>query len=427
MMNTINNLTFFFLFFVSVWSFKTNLLLLLNKKANTYVYINLILVFFYIIPNIIDFTYNLEFSSVFPEIQESIDNLNISIFYNLYFAFVLLFFSKKAQKQISISSNQMSYIVGVKLISFYKKYRFIIWLLFISPFFLVLLYGDLNYYSYYLLRGLVFNNEVPYSHSIIDKFVTISVLLGVIILTAELLIKKNFKKFIGHKILFINIIIFLLFWIHGKRSIVLVFIVSLFILIVITNAISIRKIKSFIFFSIVFFSCFIIYYGKNITDDYEETYKNFRIDFGRDYGVKFAIHNDLYLNRSILPKPFSSYLFNLTFYVPREYWQDKPQTYAVYFTNSSFGNYGGDKLYGWGLTTSVFAEAISNLGFFGLFFAPFIINLIAKNELKSKNPFLKLFSILVASLLLLLQLIAFMPIFLVYLYLLLNDKIRLNG
>ena len=141
------------------------------------------------------------------------------------------------------------------------------------------------------------------------------------------------------------------------------------------------------------------------------------MDYSRDYSVKFSIYNDLIIERNILPNPLDSYIFNVLQFIPRTYWEDKPYPYAVYFTNSVFGNFGGDRLYNWGFTTNIIAEAISNVGSFGFFLAPLIIIAILHFESTSKNAIFKLLSIMIAVLLFVLQPASFAIIILFYLIL----------
>src|SRR5690606_802452 len=217
-------------------------------------------------------------------------------------------------------------------------------------------------------------------------------------------------------------LLIILFWIHGKRSIVASYIVIQYIFLLISNAIDTKKIVFQLVLVLCGFVTFLISYGKNIASNAYETYLGFRLDFTRDYGVKFALYNDLIISRHILPYDFASFIFNFTFYIPREFWALKPQPYAVYFTNSAFGNFGGLETYGWGLTTSIFSEHISNLGWLGLISSPILIAYVLNKESKSNNPLFKLLSILISILLIALHPSAFMVLILLYLVLLIKGK-----
>src|SRR5690606_34653151 len=197
---------------------------------------------------------------------------------------------------------------------------------------------------------------VPDSHSFISKAVLFGVILGAFLITSIILDKRLYNRDRRFIIPFIFFFLFVFFWIHGKRSIVANYIVIQFGFLLISQAISAKIILRQLLAVLVIFVLFLIGYGKNIADNAVDNYYSFRLDFTRDYGEKFAIYNDLLLERYILPYDWASFLFNFTFYIPREWWIDKPHPYAVYFTNSVFGNYGGSESYGWGFTTSIFGE-----------------------------------------------------------------------
>lgn len=412
----------FLLLFVSLKSFFLVLSLISKGIVSGYLFVIVVFIVFYVTPSLIDTFYNIKFIDVYPEIQSALGDNNVNILYNIYIS-VILFFLVKFAKKNNDKKNELSYFnaTGDNLYRIYVKYKIVIWILFMFPIGVTFVIGDLDYYSTYLARYMIVN--IPGSHSIIDKLVLLGVLFGGFIITSLYYQKRKNNSFIIHLVVFTLLIVFLYFWIHGKRSIVVIFFSIFLILMMITKAISIKNIKKLFLVLFLSFFAFMSFYGKGTDGTIEDVYKIARIDFGRDYGVKFVIYNDLLLDRHILPSKLSSFIFTSTFFIPRTMWSEKPQPYAVYFTNSAFGNFGEDYQYGWGLTTSIITESISNLGFLGLFIGPFIVFWILKNEKRSTNPIFKLLSILVAMLLLLLQIIAFMPIFLLYLWLLFkNDK-----
>lgn len=414
------------LFFATIKSIFAIVSLALKGKVSGYLFVISVIIIFYIIPTFIETFFNIKFTDTYPEIQKALSSDNVNTFYNIYISIILFLFVRFAKKGHH-KSYGLSYFnaTGENLYKNYKKYNILIWILFLLPVIIIFIIGDLGYYSSYLARYMVV--DIPDSHSIIDKLVLIGALLGVFIITSLYYKKRKNNNFIIHLVLFVLFVVFFYFWIHGKRSIVIIFFSALLTFMMITKAISIKSMKRLFLALLVSFLTFMSFYGKGTDGTIEEVYKVTRIDFGRDYGVKFAIYNDLLLDRHIVPSKLSSFIFTSTFFIPRAIWQNKPQPYAVYFTNSAFGNFGKDYQYGWGLTTSLIAESISNLGFLGLFIGPFIIHLILKKELKSTNPTFKLLSILIAILLLLLQIIAFMPIFLLYLWILLKENKKENS
>ncbi|WP_115621529.1 O-antigen polysaccharide polymerase Wzy [Chryseobacterium indoltheticum] len=395
----------------------------MKGKISGYLFVILVFIVFYVVPTLIDAFFDVQFADVYPEIQKALDNDNINLFYNIYISLILFFLTKYAKKE-SIGNNGLTFLrtTGDNLYKIYNKYKILSWALFLFPICVIVITGDFNYYSTYLDRYKVIN--VPESHIIINKLALIGVIIGAFILTSLFYQKSKKNKFSIHLQLLVFLLLIFYFWIHGKRSIVITFLSTFLALMMMTRAIPIKRLMNIALVLIFGFIGFMGLYGKGTEGSLDVVYKKLRIDFGRDYGVKFVMYNDLVLERHVVPSKFSSFIFTTTFFIPRDIWQDKPHPYAVYFTNSAFGNFGDNHFYGWGLTTSIISESISNIGFLGLFIGPYIIFLILKKERISTNPPFKLLSILVAILLLLLQIIAFMPIFLLYLYFLFKENKR---
>ncbi len=411
--------------FAVIYALKILIVKLKKQLISSYLFILPVLIIFYIVPYFLDTIFKIEYDT-FYYIHESIKDNVVKLFYNLYITAVLIFFIRRA-KINSIKLENFKFILkntSISLISIYDKYWYLFWLIVLFPVFYITSFGDLNYYSTYLTRSIVNSGNIPESHLVINKLVLASVLVSVFIITV-LFSKKRFQgKIIIHLISILAILILFYFWVHGKRSIVAIFLTTLITLSLVVNSISFKKLIIVSFVFLISFIGFLSLYGKNITNDFQDTYKALRTDFSRDYGVKFVMYNDLMLERNILPNKFDSFVFTLTSYIPRTIWPEKPYPYAVYFTNSAFGNFGDNELYGWGLTTSIFTESISNLGYFGLFFGPFIIFVILRKEATSTNPIFKLLSIIIAILLLLVQAVSFMVLIFIYLIMLYKEKNR---
>lgn len=406
-----------------VWIFK----LLKRKIISGYLFLIPVFLTFYVVPILTDYLTEIPFDN-YSLIFKAMNDRSTSILYNLYATFInilLIYFAKKKSNKIDIlqSIGLQEIKINTFLINLYRNYKFLIWLLLILPLIMFLFSDKPDYYYYYLGRS--YDYKIPEIHNLLSKLSLLSVIIASFLVTVFLSSKKYSNNNNILLLPFVFIIVFVDFWFHGKRSVVAIFLLCLLMLLIITKVVSVKKILRISIIILFFFIVFLQFYGKNISDDKAETYNAFRTDFSRDYGVKFVIYNDLLNNRPILPQRFSSVIFNLTFFVPREIWPDKPQPYAVYFTNSAFGNFGEDKLYGWGLTTSIFAESISNFGFLGLFIAPLILLWIIKKGEKSSNPIFKLLSILISIMLLLVEPIAFMILILIFFILMMIPNKRM--
>lgn len=414
-----------FLLLVSLYSILSVFSLIKRGRFSGYVYVIFIVLIFFVSHPILDTFGQIAFLDYYPEIIKTLEDDTVAIVYDIYISLFLILLVKGAKKNINnerkIIFDNIARETGMRLYILFKKYNFIFWFIFIFPLLVTLLIGDYGYYSSYLERYFI--EERPKSHTIIDKLVLIGVLLGGFMAVSVLYKKRmNPRSVVLPTMLFIFLVEGIYFWIYGKRSIVVLFFVLYIVLLSITKAVSIKKLLRYVFAILILLISFMNFYGKGVKENLEETYVTMRVDFGRDYGLKYAIHNDLILDRNIVPYKMASFIFIGTFFIPREIWAEKPHPYAVYLTNSAFGNFGESHMYGWGLTTSILSEAISNLGFLGLFIGPYIILYILKREVRSSSPFFKLFSILVAILLLLLEIIAFMPLFVLYLWMLLKEK-----
>jgi|GEM_PF-2137897 len=397
-----------------------------ENRANGYSFFIPVFFLFYVFPVFTDFATGLGFRPFYRLINESLANSTTTIIYNFYISALLLLFIKHSKSLNSdllnvYKENQIKIALG--FIKIYQKYFTLLFIILAIPFVITLLYGDFTYYSTYNRVGLF--DEIPESHGLIARLMLLNVILVAFLINTILLDKRIFGRNRTFLFPFLFIILIACFWIHGKRSIVANYIVIQYTFFIISKAVPNRIILRQLLVVLAIFIVFLVAYGKNIADNAIDTYYGFRLDFTRDYGVKYAIYNDLLLERHILPFDFASFLFNITFYIPRELWEAKPQPYAVYFTNSVFGNFGGDDSYGWGFTTSIFGEHISNLGWLGLLTAPWFVYLIFKIENKSSNPLFKLLSILIAVLLIVLHPIAFMVLLLLYFILLIRGDKRI--
>ena len=151
-------------------------------------------------------------------------------------------------------------------------------------------------------------------------------------------------------------------------------------------------------------------------DDWDQVYHNMRVDLGRDDVTKMTIYAELYPDElEILDYPFQSFLFTATMYVPREWWSDKPWPYAVYATSALLQI--RSQYVGWSMTTGILDETIANVGWLGLLLGPLTISWIARMGDRNQTAIIQLLTVIVGSLMLVLQIAAFISIFLLWLVL----------
>lgn len=146
--------------------------------------------------------------------------------------------------------------------------------------------------------------------------------------------------------------------IKSKKSIFFIIIVALMILLVYGN-----------------------YYNEDVTQD-EDSYLSFRVNYGRDDTLKMTIFSEIN-DEKILEHRGQTLLYYLTFYIPRDLWEDKPYPYATYFTSALVGLDTVTNL-GWNMTTSIYDEVFSNFGWLGIILLPFVMNKIL-NSIAKRN------------------------------------------
>ncbi|MGF3213660.1 O-antigen polymerase [Facklamia sp. P12945] len=174
---------------------------------------------------------------------------------------------------------------------------------------------------------------------------------------------------------------------NGKRTLfaLIVFaILSVDILKAPRGRFPIKKVVSGSLFILIFFLAYAFIIDKHTAN--VTTIDNLRLYFFRDVDVKFSIY--ALLN----PKEYKmfdywgqSYLYNILFYIPRSFWPNKPYPYDIYVTASALG-YSPGTIISWNFQTSLFGEAISNLGWLGIPFSLFLLNKFIKISEQTKNP-----------------------------------------
>lgn len=371
--------------------------------------------FVFILPLILDIFFGVPAYTNFPGFYEAEKSKLISYIYNLFILFVSYFnWFARGKETIEINFRD----IGI-------KFDILLLILMLVPIFLFLLAPDQSYYKIY--GGNPARNyslEAAAYHGFINVSSFISVIFGAYLIS----------KYISKNILFgifVFIIILVDFWLNGKRTIVLLFSFFLGLLFWLKY----RNFKT-IFLILTLFLSFLIYsnwYQSNVRDlgnqvSAEENYENIRIDFFRDQRVKMAIYSELYPHQmKILSYPGQSFVFVGTFYIPRSMWLDKPYPYAQYFTSALF--FSDAKLWGWGMTTSIYDEFIANFGFFGVIFLQILLFYYFKSVNKVNSNYFKIFSLFLVMLLFMVQIIAFMAIYIFGLvwFLKLKNKFRLKG
>ncbi|MDM1496783.1 hypothetical protein HX063_15450 [Myroides odoratimimus] len=336
------------------------------SKPNYIVPLYAVFLLFFWIPLILDTFIGIpDYSFKFNVLNKIVRNSLVGVYYNLYVCFLILVFSFYSRKRyFNVNVADIDYLLQVVF-----RYKKLIYFVVALPLILLFFVDNPLIYLYY--RAL--NDNYQVQSSFIDAILLNSTFLSCLLGSVLLFVESNYgnKRTKGLRILIVLILLLFAVIINGKRNVVPVIIVIYFSLIYFRGDFSIKKlIRTLVFSGVLLFS-FISFYGKYSNTVPTENYARTRIDFGRLEVTKFVIYNEIVLNRSILEFRGQSFLFNTLIFVPRSIWEDKPQPYAVYMTKELL-NFREVEYLGWSMTTSIFEESISNLGFWLALFFPFV-------------------------------------------------------
>ncbi len=146
---------------------------------------------------------------------------------------------------------------------------------------------------------------------------------------------------------------------------------------------------------------------------HEDAQENMRIDYTRDSRVKMAIYAELHPDSMrILDYRGENLVYYATCFIPRSLWENKPYSYASYFTSALLNVYPRDL--GWGMTTGTFDEAIANTGLAGLLIGPLLILWICRLGDTTHNWNAHILTCIVVCLMMSVELVAFMPLVLIW-------------
>jgi hypothetical protein len=208
-------------------------------------------------------------------------------------------------------------------------------------------------------------------------------------------------------------------WLNGKRHLFVIALLALWYVFWqrgIARRASFYIIGLLLAYSILVFS---VVYQENTrgisirSSGLENFYESLRIDYARDDRIKMALYAELHPDViRILEYRGQSLLFDLTMYVPRQVWPDKPLPYAQYFTSAMLMS--PPRMWGWGMTTTWLDEAIANFGWLGMLLGPLFPAVLCRVGDSAANALAYSLTALTSSLLLAVQLPAFAPLFWVW-------------
>lgn len=379
---------------------------LLNKRISTLSFMYIIFYIFYILPLILSYNssdifykmylYNESFYNDSSMLISSIINIIIvSFFIYIYRTkkIILNFNLEKYSKNFTIISLSIFVFLGFSLILLMVK----------AP--------DPSIYLVYAQVIYDYDPVLREYHSIVAIFCRLMIFFSALYFLFINKTKYSFIWYFG--------IAFIVCWIAGKRSFVayslLIFLVSLFL----NSNVKPSKMLVILIFSFLGFSVFSMSYQNNIRGFEDssniEKKENFYLDYSRLQNERYVIYS-LLRDQDVVPYVGASMLYNITFFVPRSIWSDKPYPYAVYYTNNFF-NVELDNRLNWGLTTGLLDEFIANFYWFGVIFYLVLIRVFVNFNDKYLNRFSGLVGIMVGCLMVILHFAAYSYIFIFWLFL----------
>ncbi|RNA67734.1 hypothetical protein [Alteribacter keqinensis] len=394
--------------------------LILNGYYRVIYFIVIIFYIFFVVPSIMNVVFGVPEYSSQPAFSGLHEDFLVSGIYNLYIIYISFIFHIFG-KNSNISSYKLSiYKVGgskgLYLLSILVAVLFLF-----SPVLLLLFAPDPSVYLNYGVstRGLL-DGESQDFHNTINLFTRIASFSALFFI---FIIRKHLIQLI----IILSPYLFIIFWLNGKRSIVISFLLLLIIILIMKGML--KGLKGVVVGVGILIICISFFFGyQQIIDNLisydldRDHYQDYRVNFGRDDVTKLTILSELDDNRQILEKRGQSFIFYLTIFVPRELWNEKPLPYAQYMTSAIFNT--EPRLWGWGMTTSVLEEFIANLGFIGGIIAPFSIITLARIGDRASNSLLFLFTILITIFFLTVHLSSFFVLFVIWAVWALKDHFK---
>ena len=246
------------------------------------------------------------------------------------------------------------------------------------PGFLVLLSPDPFVYSEYSIRV----PEPSTAHLSMFFHIWVVQSIQFSILAAGIILIR--AKRVWACILWLAPVIFSDCWLHGKRNAVAIALAMLLYALWRRGILTRKRlyvVGATAFLCLFAFSFYYIgkvrYSSKFLAkQSYEFFYDFLRMDYGRDAVIKLVIFAELYPERiRILDYRGQSAVIIATVWYPRPFWPSKPESFGTHVTTAAMH---GPSPGGGSTTTSVLAEAIANLSWFGWLIGPLILSLVCR-------------------------------------------------
>lgn len=391
------------LLWLSLWSLRVLRELAKGQVASASIAI-LIHFIFVGVPLGFDLTGNLPDYRFWPTYRYSSEDYQTNLIFLVYMAICPPIWWYTTKKQRMVAIQKISPRLNKEFHRYLQNLVPFFWLILISPLVLLMFAPDpFVYLDYAAIVREEFAGPTFDYHLYISTATTVALLAAASLLYAA--------KRVWPMLVVLSPFVICAMWLNGKRACVVIWLLLLVIVLRMRGQLQgFRLILAcslalgiFVGYSFTYQSR----YRSNSVLTMEAAYQNYRIDFGRDQGIKMAIYGELnpqYVQ--ILEYRGQSLLFDMTFFVPRSAWPDKPWPYAVYSTAAAL-NFPMDYI-GWGVTTSILEEAVANFSWLGLILGPLMISLVIRLGESTGEPMAAFLTRLIVVLLLTVQMAAWL-------------------
>jgi hypothetical protein len=288
-----------------------------------------------------------------------------------------------------------------------RRYRVVLYAIATAPLWILPGAPDISFYSSY--AAVIVSSMTP-EMTAFQGYMSAATMFSVLAIAGLWLLSKR----LGPTILLTSPLLVAAIWLNGKRYIVLMAMVILFLALFEKRVLTGGKLFCTALLCLTGFGAFSYSYQSGVRSKdivaAAAQYEDFRIDYGRDHGIKYAIYCELHpQENAILEYRGQSLLFDLTAPVPRDLWPDKPWPYAVYATSAGLGI--SPQNLNWGITTSWLDETIANFSWLGLIVGPFTLAALCRIGSSSSSKLCQFLTIIVSCLMLAVQISAFSLLF----------------
>ncbi len=282
------------------------------------------------------------------------------------------------------------------------------------PFILVAISPEPKYYMTY---GMIVSNSLPENVRDYHGLVGISTLMGLVGITGIFLVTKKLDASLLVLAFFLTIGYI---WLNGKRYMCAVMLMFYMYVLITRGCVRGYRLLAACVVSVLLLIVYNDAYQKLVRqettrlNDFNDRYEGYRVDYGRDAVIRFTIYAELHPDDiRILEYRGQSVLFNFVCFIPRSLFPNKPWPYASYLTCAVLFRKSPDYL-GWGLTTSWLEESIANFGWAGVLIGPLCLSIICRAGDHTRSRSTQALGISVGSLLLAVELSAFMVVALIW-------------